>query len=146
MVLLISGGFAYIMHRYGFLLIDEMWDPEKIHKYIEELTPKQRDVHIWTTLTLDVLFPFAYGGLFVGLVWKFLGRSGRLLALPGALVIPVDLAEGAVQVMALSGNTEVVIHKLWVTPIKLGLFVSAALFALFAIGVALGRKFRATLA
>lgn len=140
LVFVISCSFAFIMHKYGFLLIDEMWDPEKIHQHIEQLTPLQQNAHIWTTATLDVAFPFAYGGLFAGLVWRFFGKSGRLLAMPGLAAIPVDLAEGAVQIMALNGNTEVVFHKLWVTPIKLGLFVTAASFALIAIGVALWRK------
>lgn len=141
-VLFMSLGFVYIMHRFDFLLIDEMWDPEKIHQHIEGLSSKQKTIHIWTTATLDVLYPLAYGGLFIGLVRRVFGASGRILAIPGALVIPVDLAEGAIQVLALIGNEDAIVHKMWVTPIKFGLFVTAAIFALVAIAVALMRKFK----
>lgn len=129
------------MRWYDFHLIDEMREPDKIRAHIAAFSEQQKQVHIWVTAKLDVTYPLVYGGLFVGLVWRFLGPPGRLLALPGLAVIPIDLTEGVIQIMALSGNDAVVDHKAWVTPIKLGLFVLAAIFAIVAIAVALRRRF-----
>ena len=93
------------------------------------------------TATLDVTYPLIYGGLFTGLIWRFFGAAGPLLAIPALLVIPIDLTEGAVQLLLLNGNDAAADHKLWVTPIKLGLFVFAAVLALVAIGIAVWRRF-----
>ena len=133
-------GFWYVMRTFDFLLIDEIWDPDQVRAHIANLSEKQRQVHIWTTATLDVAFPLFYGGLFVGLAWRFLGTAGPLLALPGLAVIPIDLTEGVIQIMALSGNEVAAFHKVWVTPLKLGLFIAAAIVALIAIGVAISRR------
>ena len=75
---------------------------------------------------------------------RFFGAPGRWLAVPGVLAIPIDLTEGAVQVMALSGQETILVYKAWVTPWKLGLFAAATLITFAAIAVALRRKFRPT--
>ena len=141
---LIWVGFVSVMRIYDFVLIDEMWEPDTIRDYIGGLSPEQKQAHIWTTATLDVLYPLTYGCFFAGMALKFFGPSGKWLALPGILAIPVDLTEGVIQVLALSGQEDVIVHKAWVTPWKLGLFGAAALITLVAVVVALRRKFQRT--
>lgn len=141
---LIWVGFVSIMYAYDFVLIDEMWKPDEIRNYIAGFSPEQKRAHIWTTATLDVLYPLTYGSFFVGMALRFYGPAGKLLSMPGVLVIPVDLTEGVIQVMALSGRDEVIVHKAWVTPWKLGLFGAATLITLVAIAIALWRKFGPT--
>ncbi len=137
-------GFVSVMRAYDFTLIDEMWKPDEIAAYLGTLSEEQKRAHIWTTASLDVLYPIVYGCFFTGMALLFFGRPGRWLALPGICAVPVDLTEGVIQVMALSGNSEVVVHKAWVTPWKLGLFIAASLITLAAVFVALRRKFRSS--
>ena len=49
------------MQVWGFLMIDEMFKADQIADHIAAMSAKQRQVHIWTTATLDVLYPLAYG-------------------------------------------------------------------------------------
>ncbi len=125
---LISLAFGVVMMTWEFVMIDEMSNPEAIRTHLASMTQEQKNVHLWTTATLDVLYPFAYGLLFAGMALRFFGPLGPLLAAPSFLVIPFDLAEGAVQVLTLSGDDRLLWLKVYVTPIKLGLF----LFGLFA--------------
>jgi len=138
--ILIWIGFVLVMHTYDFVLIDEMWDPDSIRAYIGELSDKQKQVHIWTTASLDVLYPLAYGAFYAGLTMRVFERFGRWLILPAIAAILVDLTEGVVQILALSGQADVIWHKVWVTPWKLGLFVAASVIALGALSVLVKRK------
>ena len=78
--------------------------------------------------------------MFFGLTLRVFGSKRLLLLLPALLVIPVDLLEGFVQVLILSGNDEVVSMKEWVTPLKLLLFILAILIAVMALFVARKRR------
>lgn len=122
--LLITISFAIVMQVWGFMLIDEMFKADQIADHIAAMSEKQKQVHIWTTATLDVLYPLAYGSLFAGIALKAFGRAGIWLALPSLLCIPVDLSEGYAQVMLLAGNHEFMNLKTAVTPIKFALFIA----------------------
>lgn len=135
-------GFDYVRRTYGLTLLDGLSDPNEARALIAEMSEAQKQVHLWTTGILDVIFPLAYGGLFVGLAWRFFGSAGSLLALPGLAVVPIDLTEGVVQILALGGSEDVLVHKVWVTPLKFGLFIAAAVVAVAALGVALARFVR----
>ena len=69
---LIWVGFVSVMWGYDFILIDEMWKPEEIRDFIGTLSPEQKRAHIWTTATLDVLYPLTYGSFFAGMAIRFL--------------------------------------------------------------------------
>ena len=142
--ILIWIGFVLIMSTYDFVLIDEMWDLEAIRAYIGELSHEQKRAHIWTTASLEVLFPLAYGAFYIGLTMRVFERFGRWLILPAVAAIPIDLTEGVVQVLALNGQADVIWHKVWVTPWKLGLFMAASVIALAALAILLKRKFLPT--
>lgn len=125
-------GFSVIMRIWDFTIIDEMRDPEAIGRHIAGMTDTQKRVHAWMTATLDVAYPLTYGPLFAGLALR---AFRPLWALPAVAVIPTDLAEGAVQVMALTGSEHVLWLKAYVTPLKLLLFGLAMVIALAAIVV-----------
>lgn len=114
--------FLLVMKIWDFHVIDEMSNPEAIRAHIAAMSPEQRRVHLVTSATLDVVYPFVYGALFIGMAWKFFPRASRFLVPLIALTIPVDLAECLVQVLALSGNDDVVDLKAIITPVKLVLF------------------------
>lgn len=135
-------GFGLIMRIWQFEIIDEMYEPDQIRAHVAAFTATQKTVHAWMTATLDVAYPFAYGSLFIGMALRFFGRAGFWLALPSVLVIPVDLAEGYVQVLLLTGNDSLLAYKQILTPLKLGLFIPGLIVALVGAGIAIARRRR----
>lgn len=130
-------GFVVIMAVWDFEVIDEMSDPEKVRSHIAELSALQKSVHAWTTATLDVAYPLTYGPLFAGLALR---AFKPISALPAIAVIPTDLAEGIVQVMALTGHGDLVWLKAYLTPTKLALFLIAMVIAVAALGLMFLRR------
>lgn len=129
--------FAVIMQIWDFEIIDEMSDPNAIRHHIDEMSATQRSVHAWMTATLDVAYPLTYGPLFAGLALR---AFKPLFALPAIAVIPTDLSEGFVQVMALTGTVDLVWMKAYLTPLKLGLFFGAMAIALVALVIDIIRR------
>ena len=123
-------GFVAIMLTWDFHVIDEMSDPSKIKTHIQRMSETQRYVHTVMTATLDVAYPFTYGALLAGLALKVFRP---IFTAPSIMVIPVDLSEGVVQVLALRGHMEFLWLKAYLTPLKLSLFVSAAMIAIYAV-------------
>ena len=68
---------------------------------LQSVSAQQKQRHLWSTVLQDAPFPFAYGGLFLGLYPRHGGRFAVYLAAPAFIVIPVDLIENAVKVVAL---------------------------------------------
>ena len=128
--LLITISFGVVMQIWDFILIDEMYNADQISGHIAAMSEKQKLVHIWTTATLDVLYPLVFGSLFAGVALKAFSKNGFLLALPSLLCIPVDLIEGFSQVMLLSGHADYMGLKISMTPIKLALFIPGFLIAI----------------
>ena len=128
--------FGVIMQVWQFEIIDEMSDPEQIRAHVAAFSETQKTVHAWMTATLDVADPLAYGSLFIGMALRFFGRIGFWLALPSLLVIPVDLAEGYVQVTFLMGDDSLLHLKSILTPLKLALFIPGLIIALVGAGIA----------
>ncbi len=134
--------FGIIMRVWDFGIIDEMSDPEEIKAHIANMSATQRSVHAVMTATLDVAYPLAYGGFFIGVALRFFGKLGPWLAIPSFLVIPVDLMEGVTQVMALTGNESLLWLKAILTPTKLALYFAGLAVALNGLGIGLKRRMR----
>ena len=141
-VLALAAGFVWVMAAYDFQIIDEMFNPKQILSHVEAMNAEQRLAHAWTTGTLDVLFPFAYGGLFIGLAIRYFEDFGPWLAASSVLVIPVDLIEGLVQILLLNGVHNIVWIKAVVTPLKLLLFQGGLVISCVGLCVSIyrGRK------
>lgn len=129
-----SIAFQTVAAHWDLTLIDRIGDPEQVRQTISSMNATQRQVHIWTTATLDVLYPLTYGLLFAGLS---LSQFRRFWALPAMIVIPIDLLEGGVQIMLLLGNDHWIGLKAILTPAKFLFFALAALIALAALMVAI---------
>ncbi len=140
--LAMTAAFGLIMQIWQFEIIDEMSEPDQIRAHVAAFTATQKTVHAWMTATLDVAYPLAYGGFFIGMALRFFDRAGFWLALPSALVIPVDLAEGYVQVMLLTGDDSLLHYKQILTPLKLGLFIPGLIISLVGAGIAIARRRR----
>ena len=119
---LISVLFPIATTYWQLTLLDGISSPAEARRIVEAFTPHQRNVHAWITATLDVAYPLAYGGFFIGSALRVFKRHGHYLALPGLLVIPTDLIEGVVQVLALTGTADWLALKAVVTPAKTVLF------------------------
>ena len=128
-------GFQLAMPFAGGALLDASTTLVASENLLQTMSAEQKQAHLWITLLLDVPFPLAYGGLFLGLCLRHGGRFSHYLAAPAFLVIPVDLIENAVQFIALLGNTSLLPAKAYLTPAKFLLFNIAALVALGSLGL-----------
>ena len=128
--LLLSVVFVVVMQVFDFVIIDEMFREHVIREHIASMSDEQKRMHIWLTATVDVLYPLAYGALFVGVQIRVLGMKRRVFAALSMVAVPVDLIEGLAQVMLLSGHSSWMPVKLMATPIKLLSFTFGLLVTL----------------
>ena len=143
LTILMTFAFTVIASLWGLTFIDGISDPSQVREVIAGMTSDQRVAHAWTTATLDVAYPLAYGALFVGSAYAFYRRFGRYIAMILLVVIPVDLLEGVVQVLALTESADLVDAKAVLTPLKSGLFLLGAVFMLFGWAMWVVNRFRA---
>ena len=86
----------------------------------------QASIHLWVTMTLDVVFPLAYGFLFFGILLNNLEGQWRFLAVLPLILIAADLTEGIFQIQLLKAETTemmIVSYKNKITLIKYFLFL-----------------------
>ena len=116
--ILITIAFLITGSMWGITFLDTISDPSEARLVISSMSPDQRIIHAWITATLDVAYPLAFGALFIGSAYKFYKNSGRFIALPFFVLVPTDLLEGIVQVLALTGTMDLVDAKAVLTPLK----------------------------
>ena len=58
------------------------YTPEDARKLLENMGRRGRRIYAFTQLTLDVIFPFVYGGLIIILFFKLYGDPNYLLLIP----------------------------------------------------------------
>lgn len=133
-------GFQITTPFAGGALLDVSTTLAASEELLQVMSIQQKRAHLWITVLLDVPFPFAYGGLFLGLCLRHGGRFAFYLAAPAFLVIPVDLIENAVQVIALLGNETLLPAKAYLTPAKFLLFYAAAMVAIGSLSISLGLR------
>ena len=124
---LITIAFQVVIVVWDLVLLDGIADPEQARAAIAGMSEYQRNVHAWLTGTLDVVYPIAYGALFIGSAYRFFPRLGWLLAIPTFVLVPVDLVEGVVQVLALTEVADWVSSKAILTSLKQILFLAGFL-------------------
>ena len=128
--IVLAVGFQLTTPLVGGALLDSSTTLAASEDLLQAMSTAQKRAHLWITVLLDIPFPFAYGGLFLGMCLRHGGRFALYLATPSFLVIPVDLIENAVQFIALLGNETLLPAKAYLTPAKFLLFYSAAIVAL----------------
>ena len=121
--LLITFAFPVVAGMWGIAFIDALSDPEEVRQAIASMSAEQKTAHAWITATLDVAYPMAYGALFIGSALCFYKKYGRLIAWPFMILVPTDLLEGVVQVLALTDTADLIDTKALLTPLKTLLFL-----------------------
>ena len=126
----------------GGTILDTVGPVDDVNALLAGMSEAQKASHFWMTLLLDLVFPFVYGGLFVGLVFRHGGKFARWLTLPALGAMVTDLGENTIQLMALRDNESLLGVKAVLTPAKTGLFLVAALIATLAtvLGVLRARR------
>jgi len=130
-------GFQSATPLAGGALLDTSTTLAASEALLQAMSTEQKQAHLWITLLLDVPFPLAYGGLFLGMCLRYTGRFALYLAAPAFLVIPVDLIENAIQALALTGNASLLPAKAYLTPAKFLLLYAAAIIAIGSLGISL---------
>ncbi len=131
--------FGALAPMVGGQFLDMVSKPEDTRAVFDAMTSSERTVHFWITVLLDTAFPLSFGLFFAGMAWRFFGKLGPFAAIPGFVVLIVDLTENTLQAITLSGAAYVLEPKEWVSPLKMNLFYLAALIAFVAAGIALYR-------
>ena len=118
--------FLFIGNRFEINYLDQEYLDQRIIFILKNMTVLQVSIHLWVTMTLDVIFPIAYGFLFFGILLKNLEGQWRFLAVLPLILITADLTEGIFQIQLLKAETTEmmkVIYKNKITLIKYFLFL-----------------------
>ncbi len=133
-------GFSIFTEATGGIILDTIGPVSDAQALLASMSEAQKLAHFRLTLWLDMLFPLAYGGLFAGLTLRYFQTYGKWLVLPALLVIPVDITENIIQLLALSGSESLLGVKALLTPTKFILFQLSAGLALISVLVAAARR------
>ena len=125
LTLMLTFSFSYVAEQYQMSFLDALSDPGEAKALVASFNDEQIRVHTWVTAVLDVLYPLVYGMFFAGVALASFRHFGFFLAIPAFLVIPVDIAEGLVQIYGLRGHIDWLDWKIVLTPLKFGLFLIA---------------------
>ena len=125
----LMAGFVVWVPLIGGTGLDSVIAVDEVQSILLGMSDVQKNSHILMTLVLDMAYPFVYGLLFAGLILKFAGKPGIWLSIPAFAVIPVDICENLIQLMALSGNVSLLSVKAILTPVKFLLFFLSLLLA-----------------
>jgi hypothetical protein len=93
--LLCISGFEQRRKAIGDTLESSIWyTPDKASKVLQAMGEHGRNIYAITEITLDLIFPFLYGGLFAILLFHVYGRekAGWVLLIP-LIAIVADLLE-----------------------------------------------------
>lgn len=123
--------FFVLRQKVGGEILDNIGPVSKVKKQISEMSRTQKKLHLLMTIFLDFPYPLVYGTFFVGLTLRGFGEIGYWwLSIPALLVVPIDLTENIIQIMALSGNESLLREKAVINPIKFFLFYTAVFISL----------------
>ena len=139
-VVVLAFGFSVWTPAVGGTILDNISSVDQLQELLASMSDEQKASHFWMTISLDMLFPLAYGGLFAGLALKHGGKFGLWLAIPAILAVPADLLENITQLIILSGNDGLLGVKAVISSAKLILLPIAALIAIGSLIYAGGRK------
>lgn len=124
----------------GGILLDSLGSASESQQLLASMSDVQKTAHFKITLWLDMLFPLAYGGFFVGLTLKYFEQAGIWLVIPAVLVIPIDICENLIQLLALTGTEDLLHIKAMLTPIKFMLFNVSATIATLSLAIGIWRR------
>ncbi|MEM7767227.1 MAG: hypothetical protein AAF253_07025 [Pseudomonadota bacterium] len=116
----------------GGQLLDLRWTADGARSLLAGMAtiPGAVDAHIWITGALDTAYPMAYGGLVAGLCVRYSTVRPAVAAAPAILAAACDLAENAIQLLALHGHADLLPAKTLLTPAKFALITAASAWAI----------------
>ena len=118
--------FLFIGNRFEINYLDQEYLDQRVILILENMSVLQVSIHLWVTMTLDVIFPIAYGFLFFGILLSNLEGQCKFLAVLPLILIAADLTEGIFQIQLLQAETTemmIVSYKNKITLIKYFLFL-----------------------
>ena len=118
--------FIFIENRFEINYLDQEYLDQRVLFILENMSALQTSIHLWITMTLDVIFPLAYGFLFFGILLNSFEGQWRFLAVLPLILIVADLTEGIFQIQLLKAETTemmIVSYKNKITLIKYFLFL-----------------------
>ena len=139
---LLGASFYFVEQAIGGPLLDVQINGADALARLSTMTDEQKHMHMIATLTLDTFYPLAYGGLFIGIVARFAKKYRRFLAVPAFVAVLVDFTENIVQSMALAGSADLLATKDFLTPLKFGSVILAAVIALTVLAIAIVKWIR----
>lgn len=122
--------FPVISKKFGFEFLDAFYHPIEVTNIVNSMSPKMLRMHTIATLTLDVIYPFAYGLFFIGLISR-LSSKIKLIFIPLTLIF-VDILEGINQVVLLNWfiSDSLLFFKASLTLIKFTLLILSILLVI----------------
>ena len=118
--------FLFIGNRFEINYLDQEYLDQRVLFILENMSVLQVSIHLWVTMTLDVILPLAYGFLFFGILLNNLEGQWKFLAILPLILIATDLTEGIFQIQLLKAETTkmmIVSCKNNITLIKYFLFL-----------------------
>ena len=118
--------FLLIGNSFEINYLDQEYLDQRVLFILEDTSALKASIHLWVTMTLDVIFPIAYGFLFFGILLSNLEGQWKFLAILPLILIAADLTEGIFQIQLLQAETTemmIVSYKNKITLIKYFLFL-----------------------
>ena len=118
--------FLFIGNRFEINYLDQEYLDQRVFFILENMSALHVSIHLWVTMTLDVIFPLAYGFLFFGILLNNLEGRWKFLTVLPLLLIAADLTEGIFQIQLLKAEViemTTVSYKNKITLIKYFLFL-----------------------
>jgi hypothetical protein len=118
--------FLFIGNRFEINYLDQEYLDQRVFFILENMSTLQSSIHLWVTMTLDIIFPITYGFLFFGILLNNLEGQWKFLIVLPLILIAADLTEGIFQIQLLKAETTemtIVSYKNKITLIKYFLFL-----------------------
>lgn len=127
---LLAKAFTYY---HELALLDVIADATVARDLLANMTQAQKHAHLLFTASIDVIYPLVASAYFIAVLMRAFVRYWPYLILPVLVALLLDLAEGVIQVLVLSGTADYLAFKAWTTPIKALCYKLAFLLSLFAV-------------
>ena len=79
--------FLFVGNKFEINYLDQEYLDQRVLFILENMSTLQASIHLWVTMTLDVIFPLAYGFLFLGILLNNLEGQWRFLAVLALILI-----------------------------------------------------------
>jgi len=133
---LLTAVFQLIVFHFDLAPLDDIIPQDAARQAIQGMSATQISAHSWLTGVVDVFYPLVYSSFFAGLIYRLFPVNGKSLALLPLAIIPIDLLEGLIQLLALNQLADLLAIKTYVTGFKfllLGLSVVLVGWGIFKI-------------